>query len=244
MRVRDSKRDDEQADVYRVLEILERGLDPNLTAQEAFQIRLRLGQFVVQPTRPKAARLASEALQFLEHENAQHKFVGPSLFDRWRKRMEAVERRWMSPARLKAALLVGFIILALRGLGAAVVVLLFSIELSHPAGWERLTTSLWAGGEIIGVPRIVLIIVVLIFEAGTGFLLLTGAGLLMTQKMRRGLLFGYWGLLFSLTALYLPILYFQQFEVIAMLLLQFGLLMGVIRYRSRYLESDGLKVVG
>ena len=132
--------------------------------------------------------------------------------------------------------MIGFIYLAFRGLFAAISAFLFSLELSYPAGLQRIMTSPWAGGFAFGMPRIQLLIVVLIFEALVGFTLLAGAGLIMSGHLRLGLSFGYWGLLFNLTILYLPILYFQQFEVTALILLQFGLLLGVLRYRSRYLD--------
>jgi hypothetical protein len=134
-------------------------------------------------------------------------------------------------------MVIGFILLALRGLLSAIAASLFIFELSKPAGWLRLTSTPWSGEAVLGAPRIILLVTILIFEAIIGFLLLAGAGLMLGRRLRQGLQYGYWGLLFSLTILYLPILYFQQFEVIATILLQFSLLLGVIRYRSRYLDS-------
>jgi len=237
-RVRNDRVDDQRADIHQVLDIFERSLDPDISVEENSQIKLRLRQIAGQPAQPEPARLAGNLLQFLEKENDQLKPTGSGLLDRWRERLEAIDARWFNPARLKIALILGFIFLGLRGLLVAVAALIFGMELTHPAGWERLTTSPWAGGTMFGVPRIMLMIAALVLEAGIGFLLFAGAVLLVTGRVRQGLRFGYWGLLFSLSFLYLPILYFQQFDVIATLLVQFALLMGVIRYRSRHLEPE------
>lgn len=235
--VRRRQTGDAQADVYRVLEILERAIDPTLPAQEELLIRQRLSRIATETRHPNAARLASHALGFLEAEKDRPKNPDTGSLNQWRERLRAVEARWFSANRLKAALIAGFIFLALRGLLAAVAASLFIFELSKPAGWLRLTSMPWSGETEFGMPRIILLIVIMIFESVIGFLLLTGAGLMLARRLRRGLMFGYWGLLFSLTVLYLPILYFEQFEVIATILLQFSLLLGVIRYRSRYLDS-------
>ena len=47
----------------------------------------------------------------------------------------------------------------------------------------------------------------------------------------------YWGLLLSLTAVRLLAFYFSQFDIIFTTLFQFGLLLGVQRYRSAYTEA-------
>lgn len=237
-RVRGQQTGDAQADVHGVLEILERAMDPNLPVQEETQIRQRLSRIASESSHPDAARLASHALGFLEEKKDRPKNLDTGSLNQWRERLRAVEVRWISANRLKAALITGFIFLALRGLLAAVAASLFIFELSKPAGWLRLTSMPWSGEIEFGMPRIFLLIVIMIFESVIGFLLLAGAGLLLARRLRRGLMVGYWGLLFSLTVLYLPILYFEQFEVIATILLQFGLLLGVIRYRSRYLDSE------
>lgn len=239
IRVRGYQTGDAQANVHQVMEILERAIDPSLPAQEETQIRLRLDRIAKESIHPNAANLASLALRFLETENSTPEKPRLALLDAWHERLRAAEARWFKPNRLKVVLIIGFIYLAIRGLFAAVTAVLFSFELSYPAGWQRITTSPWIGGSEFGMPRVLALIVVLIFDAFVGFLLLAGAGHMMAGHLRRGLTFGYWGLLFSLTVLYLPILYFQQFEVMAIILLQFGLLLGVIRYRSRHIDLLG-----
>jgi hypothetical protein len=67
-----------------------------------------------------------------------------------------------------------------------------------------------------------------------GILLLAVTGLLLARQVRRGMMLGYWVLLFSLMVLHLPIFYFEQFAGIVTTLLQFGLLLGIIRYRHNF----------
>ena len=73
--------------------------------------------------------------------------------------------------------------------------------------------------------------------AAYGVLPLMAAILMIARRLRRGLILGYWGLLFILTAVHLLMFYFNQFNIIATTLLQFSLLFGIVRYRTRYLDS-------
>lgn len=58
--------------------------------------------------------------------------------------------------------------------------------------------------------------------------------------IRRGLQFGCWGLLLSLTAVRLLVFYFSQFDVILTTLIQFALLLGLLRYRRSFLLNAGV----
>jgi hypothetical protein len=75
----------------------------------------------------------------------------------------------------------------------------------------------------------------LALEGAVGSLLLMACILLVLRRDRHGLTFGYFGLLLALTTVNLLVFFFEQFSTIALALLQFGLLMGIIHFRRRYL---------
>lgn len=231
--IRGQRNRKDQPEVYQILNLLERSADPRLTAQEDIQLKERLIQMATAAQEPNTARLASDVLRFLEAQSTQGRNSPPGLLEPWRKRLQAAEGRWLNQTGLKAALIFGFLVLALRGLFSSVAAFLFMMELSHPEGLQRLVSLRWMDGKPMGEQRILLIVVVLVFEGLIGLLMLTSAGMMLTRLMRKGLILGYWVLLFSLMALHFPLMYFKQFEVLATTLLQFGLLLGILRLRSR-----------
>ncbi len=70
-----------------------------------------------------------------------------------------------------------------------------------------------------------------------GALLLIGAVLLIRREAW-GTTLAYFGLLLALTVLDLLVFYFDQFSAILTAIVQFGLLMALLLYRSRYLASQ------
>ena len=71
-------------------------------------------------------------------------------------------------------------------------------------------------------------------EGFVGLSLIGGAGLLLINRERVGLQAAYIGLVLYLLTVNLLVLYFDQFTTIVMTVLQFGLLLAVMRYRQRY----------
>jgi hypothetical protein len=65
-------------------------------------------------------------------------------------------------------------------------------------------------------------------------LLVLGAVLLALGRVRAGIACGYFGLLLSLTILKLLVFYFDQFDAVGGVLLDFAVLLGLVRYRRRY----------
>jgi hypothetical protein len=77
----------------------------------------------------------------------------------------------------------------------------------------------------------------LALEGAVGLLLLAACVLLILRRDRYGVTFAYFGLLLALTTVNLLVFFFEQFSTIALAVIQFGLLMGVIRFRRRYLVN-------
>jgi hypothetical protein len=236
-RVRRLQKEGVQAETYALLNSLERGIDPHLSGQEYDHIKLRLGQIAGQSIYPNVARLAVSVLDFIETEHFPGVPTQSGFLDRWRARLAAAEARWVTPTRLKLALILGLVVLGLRGVLASIATFLLVSEIADPAVWQQIASTLWTGGERFGTTRLLLVLVGLTLESVIGGLLLTAALLLIIRHLRLGLVLGYWGLLFSLTAVQLLMFYFNQFDVIVTTVLQFSLLFGILRYRARQLDS-------
>jgi hypothetical protein len=196
-----------------------------------------LGQIAGQSIYPNVARLAVSVLDFIETEHFPGVPTQSGFLDRWRARLAAAEARWVTPTRLKLALILGLVVLGLRGVLASIATFLLVSEIADPAVWQQIASTLWTGGERFGTTRLLLVLVGLTLESVIGGLLLTAALLLIIRHLRLGLVLGYWGLLFSLTAVQLLMFYFNQFDVIVTTVLQFSLLFGILRYRARQLDS-------
>jgi hypothetical protein len=180
--------------------------------------------------------LADNALSILEAETVEPRARDIGFFEMWLERFRAFETRWIGQTRFRIALILGFLFLALRGLLVVVVILVLMVEIVVPSSWQEVIATPWWDKNPIGAPRLILFAFVLFSEAALGLAMLAVTGLLLTGKVSRGITIGYWVLLFSLTALHLPVFYFEQFEGITTTLLQFGLLLGIIRYRFYFPE--------
>jgi hypothetical protein len=235
--IRNQRSDDPSNEFYRILDLLERGASPNLSPQEQDRLVQRLRQITARSAHPRSIRLAENALSILEAETEKPRTRDFGFFEAWLERFREVEARWIGQTRIKVALILGFLFLALRGLLVVVVILVLMIEIVAPSSWQEIIATPWWDKNPIGAPRLILFAFVLFSEAAIGLSMLAVTGLLLTGKIRRGITIGYWVLLFSLTALHLPVFYFEQFEGITTTLLQFSLLLGIIRYRFYFPES-------
>jgi hypothetical protein len=237
-RVRRLRSDGAQDEVHTLLDSLERGVDPDISAGEHEQIKLRLRYLGEHSANANVARLAVQALDFLQAENVQGSAVKSGLMSRWQTWFAAVEARYLASRNLKIALIIGMIALGLRGVLATIATILFVSSIADPAHWQHLASVPGPEGHPFGTMRLSLVIIVLTLESLIGGLLLLAAILLITRHLRLGLMLSYWALLFSVTAVQLLSFYFNQFDIIVTTLLQFSMLFGVLRYRTRYLRDQ------
>jgi hypothetical protein len=237
-RVRGFRSDSAKAEIHTLVDSLERGVDSDLSVEEHEQIKLRLRYLADHSASSNVARLAVQALDFLQAENVQGSAVKSGLRSRWQAWFAAVEARYLTSSNLKIVLIIGMIALGLRGVLATIATILFVSSIADPAHWQNLASVPGPEGHPFGTTRLSLVIIVLTLESLIGGLLLLAAILLITRHLRRGLMLSYWALLFSLTAVQLLSFYFNQFDIIVTTLLQFSVLFGVLRYRTRYLRDQ------
>ena len=227
-----------QAEVHAIADSLERGVSPRVSAEEYDQIKLRLRQIANQSTHQNVAHLAIQAVDFLQAENVQRSPATPGLFARWREWLVTTETRWLTSRNLRIGLILGMIVLGLRGVLTAIATVLLTSSISDPARWQELALVPGPEGNPFGTTRLVLVVIALTLESVIGGVLFVSAFLLVTRYVRQGLMLSYWALLFGLTAVQLLSFYFNQFDILLTTLMQFGVLFGVLRYRNRHLDSD------
>jgi hypothetical protein len=96
------------------------------------------------------------------------------------------------------------------------------------------TSTPLSAGDPLTPAHLILVSATLIIEGLIGFLFLAATAFMITRRIPRGLTFGYWGLLISLTAVHLLTFYFNQFDAILTTLFQSTLLLALLHYRSSY----------
>jgi len=147
-------------------------------------------------------------------------------------RLWAFETRWVMQRRLKAVLAGGLAALGALAL-ADLARLLWAVR--SPELLQRVLADLIAESRIASASGLGWFLADLALQGAVGLLLLIAAGLLVAGQERQGIRLGYLGLLLSLTAVDLLVFYFDQFSAILPALIQFGLLLGMLFYRRRYL---------
>lgn len=235
-RVRRPISQDSRAELYRALEGMEEVLDHDLQSQELEHLRARLDRIAADAERPAYAQLAEQLRRFLDSEQLQVAPDRPSWPERAVRLLLALEARYLSRLRHRAALVGG-----LGGLG--MVSLLRAVRLltdvSASEHLQRELSELILAGRIGSATGAQLFSTQVSLEGSVGVLLGVAALLLLIGKDRPGAGLAYLALLLSLAVVNLLTFYFQQFSTMLAAGIQITLLLGVIRYRQRFLPDDG-----
>jgi hypothetical protein len=231
-RVRRPVSNDPREDLYRALEAMEEVLDHDLDRRERAELEDRLERIEVGD---QFGNLARALKGFL---NSEDLWLAPrrlGRIERWIRTGLALEGRWLTQARHKAILAGG--LLAVGAVTLARTLGLVVGERSLARASERLG-ELVLGGRIGSDRQLGLFLVQVALEAAVASLLVVGAALLILRRDRLGVGSAYAGLLLSLTVVNLLVFYFEQFSTIVTAAVQFMLLVGVLRYRSRFLAPQ------
>ena len=223
---------DARRELYCVFDDLQEVIDHDLDPQERADTEQRLRNIASQAESSDLARLANELLHFLAADSLYLVPRVPSLWERWMGRLWALQTRWVKQRRLKAVLVGGLAALGALAL-ADLARLLWAVR--SPELLERVVTNLIAGSQIASASGLGWFYAQMALQGTVGLLLLISAGLWVARQERLGIRLGYLGLLLSLTVVDLLVFYLDQFSAILPALIQFGLLLGMLFYRRRYL---------
>lgn len=221
-----------RGDFYYVLQDLEEVLDHDLSQIELARIHDRLSKVLRESEDPILNQLAANLIRFLESDELVLKPETPNIFQKWVKNLERIEIRYLTKNRFRAVLS--------GGLGAwggwAIYFPLYVLYHLQTTELEKVLTDLVTNRLVRGAVGWGLFETRVGLQGAIGVLSLVGAVLLWTGE-KRGVFIGYLTLLGSLTIVNPLLFYFEQFSAIINAVLQFILLLGILRYRKRFLTT-------
>jgi hypothetical protein len=230
IRVRKPISVDSRAELYRALEVMGEVLDHDLEPNELADLRARLERIASNEERPAFAQLANQLLEFLDSDELQVAPERMTLVERIGTWWVMIEQRWMSNVRHKAALIGGLV-----AVGAISVISAGLVIFGGPEILVAELTELVLVGAVGSSTGAALFSLQVALELVVGLLILSGGVLMLIGRDRRGTALAFLGLLLSLVVVNLLTFYFEQFSTIIAATVQFVLLVGVIRYRQRFL---------
>jgi hypothetical protein len=231
--VRRPKPRDARTELYMALEGLEDVLDRDLNASERSALEIRLHRVVNTAEDADAVRLARHLLDYVRSDAVQVAEDSPGWFERLARWWQAWEARWWNRSRARAALIGGLGGLALLGLWES---LPAWSALSKPEWVAALLSPLVLAGRIPGQGALAWYEARLVFEAVVALILVAAALALLLRREDAGVSLGLLGLMVSLTVVDLMVFYFEQFSTILLAGVQFAVLIGLHRYRQRFLH--------
>jgi hypothetical protein len=215
------------------LEGLEEVLDRDLNVAERSALETRLQRVINTAKDADAERLASHLLDYLHSDAVQVAEEAPGWFERLARWWQAWEVRWWTRARARAALIGGLGGLALLGLWES---LPAWSALGKPEWAEAFLSPLVIAGQVAGPRALVWHEARLVLEAVVALILATAAVVLLLRREDAGITLGLLGLMLSLTVVDLMVFYFEQFSTMLVAGVQFAVLIGIHRYRQRFLR--------
>jgi hypothetical protein len=231
LRVRQEPARTVRHDLYATLDNLPHVLDHDLDARRYAELCDHLRDAREHAQDRKLRLLAEALLEAVESEYVELARRPRSRWERWADRLRAVEASWFTLPRMRylfaAALLA-------MGAGAFAELLMLLWTAILPLDLERAVYIISGGADEPGGTRLFLLFARFVLAGIVGMLLVLGAVLLALHRVRAGIACGYFGLLLSLTTVKLLVFYFDQFDAVGGVVLDFAVLLGLVRYRRRY----------
>jgi len=223
-----------RVELYRALDAFSEVLDRDLDRQEREDLENRL-LFVEETDEGKGlASLARELLYFLSSDAVLVVSDEPTLLERIEAYFLNFENRLFTRARFKAILCGGLLAL---GIIAVFNYARLLLGIQEPETLERWLTLWFEAGRVTDIQGLLWLLTRVGLDGIVGILLFLAAILFMVGKDRWGQTIAYFSLLLSLTVTNFLVFYFEQFSTIIPALVQFLFLLGVLRYRQRFLST-------
>jgi hypothetical protein len=220
---------DGRAELVQSLEIVREQLYRPLEPFERAHIERDMSKVLESDPDPFHQDMARHLLELLRSDPRKVPETRPAWWLRLTHRLD----QWQTAKRSGWLLGVGMVLLGL-------------VTLKNPVQlWvERvIPNSAWvaflqyhAGRQIAPADAPALYSTRLVLEALVGILLLVSAALLAAGKKRLACNLAYFSILVSLAVLDMLLFYFEQFSTSLIVIIQFGVLLGVLYYRRKYLK--------
>ncbi|HWQ46129.1 MAG TPA: hypothetical protein VN376_04635 [Longilinea sp.] len=176
--------------------------------------------------------LSCQLEQFLSFKEIHLAPNNPPILDKLRARWLHIENTFFIRSRYRAMLIGGQLALAVWALVAPIQVFL---SVRDTQDLTRIINNLLTQGLVHNPSGLTFFQVRIGIEGVIGLVLLVAAIFLLAGKEKRGISLSYATLLVALTVANLIVFYFDQFSTIFTASMQFLILIGVIRYRQRFL---------
>lgn len=225
-----------RADLYHALDQLTELLDHDLEASERARIEEALRRALEHSDDPAYHLLASALLDVIRSPDLHHAPDRPGLDERIRQVWLAIEARWL-PEPVHRLLLVGllaaFTVAGLLDFFAMLALINDPQALVNVAADLGVAVTALEGASLstLGLVRLALIVAL-------GILVAASAVLIFIGRVQTGTALALLALLVQLTVVTLLTFYVSQFAAVAGALAQLGLLLLVLRYRTRFLRDD------
>ncbi|MCC6147181.1 MAG: hypothetical protein IT308_06390 [Anaerolineaceae bacterium] len=226
---------DDRTEFYYILEELEEVLNHDLSDDERAQILNRLEGVSARNLDPAFAALASKLAEFLNSDSLYLKPTAPGAWTHLLKNAEKMEQRIFTQNRLRASLVGGLLAIGFKMLSYPVGVL---ASLRSSAEFSILLEDLVARQLVRGSLTLNLFNLRLGLESFMSFTLLIAAVLFALKHDHRALFIAYFSLLGALTIVDPLLFYFEQFSAIITALIQFVLLLAIVRFRKRFMKKS------
>jgi hypothetical protein len=231
--VRRPRPHDARTELYMALEGLEEVLDRDLNAVERATLEARLQRVVHMAKDEDAVQLARHLIDYLHSDAVQVIGDSPGWLEQLARRWQAWEARWWSRSRVRAVLIGG--LMGLAGLGLWGSLPAWSV-LGRPEWAEAVLAPLVKSGRVAGPSALVWYETRLVLEAVVALVLIAAGTTLLLRREDTGVALGLLGLIVSLTVVDLMVFYFEQFSTMLVAAVQFAVLIGLHRYRQRFLR--------
>lgn len=230
--VRKQKSAEPRAILYQTLERLQEALDQDLSAQEREQI-LRDLQVIRQQGGVTPYEPFTTGLQIIVHN--QEKFIvphAPDFTERLIQSFQRFEQKYLQRKSFRGILIAGCL---LWGIWAVVYPLLSWYVSLHRVALPAILQEL-VNNQLQMALGLYSVLALRVFgEVLVGCILILAAVCLLMNREKVAVQLANFSLLFSLTVVYVLVFYFDQLSAIFYASIQFLLLLGIMRYRSRFL---------
>lgn len=225
---------DVRSEFYYIFEELEEVLDHDFSDEERKSIQQRLDHISANNSDPIFARLALELADFINSKQIQVKPDTPGFVSRLKSRLVSFENKILNHNRYRGALVGGLLSLGIWGIRYPVSIL---SSVRNAEELASILSPLVAQGLVRGSFSLSLYSVRLGLEGSFSLILIITAVMLALGKDRKAMYIGYFTLLTSLTVVNPLLFYFEQLSMIITAMLQFVLMLLLVRYRKLYLPE-------
>lgn len=225
-----------RTELYRALEGLLEVADRDLDEHERASLDQRLCYVVATTDDADTRALAEALLQFIASPTLKVTPSKPVFARRLIAQVKRLESRWLTRRTMRLLLVIAFSIVG----GIALIDLIVTaFAIFSPDSLEELALRLLASQpQVRGATSLTWALVRLVLEGAIGFFLLLGGVLLAIGREELGTRMAYFGLLIALTMVNVLVFYFDQFSAVVSTTFQFMLLLGVLRYRNRFVDRQ------